>query len=413
MPPQKYYYELPRDSIAKLFGKKQNAKYYHVNGLRGSNDEFVIKRNCRFDNKNVFYYFKRTPQMLITIVAPSEYFNYPISAFYDTAIHFLPIFFIIILISGIFFIKYALKPIDRITDAANKITIHNMHERLPDLKAKDELSRLTKTLNAMLDRLEVSFSEVKRFTSDASHELKTPLTILRGELELALNADENKQDYIMTIASSLDEVIRLQNVVESLLELSRADLGRVKINLAERSLTRLMIDIVEDAAILAEEHQLSVFANIEPDVEFIFDPVRMHQAIINIIDNAIKYNKEKGKININLWTADHHAYIRVSDSGIGIPPSKLEKVFDRFFRVDESRTRQGAGLGLSIVHWIVQAHHGKITVHSKEGIGTEFEMKIPMESQVLIDMYLEQKAVEEHAIEKRLRLEELKRYDNH
>lgn len=397
LPPVKTIFNHTGDSLLHRYGSGLSGEFYFSREITGSKDEFCIKRKAEFKGEEVFYYFKRSNNLLVTIVAPEQYFTYPPEGFHSTVLSFLPVVFIVILISGILFINYALNPIDKITEAANKITIDNIHERLPGLRAKDELSRLTETLNAMLDRLEVSFNEVKRFTSDASHELKTPLTILRGELELALNRDEDRQDYIMTIASSLDEVIRLQNVVESLLELSRADLGRAQINPSRKSLSRLVADIAEDAAILAEEKQLSVYAKIEPDVNFLFDSVRMHQAIINLTDNAIKYNRKGGSINIGMWTVDENVYIRISDTGLGIPENMVEHIFDRFFRVEASRTEQGAGLGLSIVKWIVDAHNGKISVSSTPGKGTEFEIRIPMKNENLYHIYLEDKAAKERA----------------
>jgi signal transduction histidine kinase len=401
LPTKQILYKHSPEDLVRLYNDSCTGEIFYSVDVLGTEDECFLKRKCKLNGKDVFYYFKRTKSMLITIAAPEIYFSRPVDDYYSEMLGFLPVVFIVILISGILFIRYALRPINRITAAANKITINNMHERLPELKAKDELSRLTETLNAMLDRLEVSFNEVKRFTSDASHELKTPLTILRGELELALNADEEKQDFIMTIASSLDEVIRLTNVVESLLELSRADLGRVKLNLAKKSLSRLIADIAEDAAILAEEKDLSVYAKIEPDVNFIFDPVRIHQAVINITDNAIKYNKKNGSINIGMWTVDDNVYIRISDTGYGMQEDKLEHIFDRFYRVEESRTEQGAGLGLSIVKWIVDAHEGKITVHSKFNEGTEFEIRLPMNNERLNIMYLEDRAAQERADKER------------
>ncbi len=395
--PQRLYYDHSIAETEKLIKTKFKGKYYHTAKMKGHNNEYAFLKNVKYEGEDVFYFFKRTENLMVTIIAPLDYFMYPIDDYYSTVQNFMPIFFGVILIIGFVFIRYTLKPIDKVTIAASKMSVENLGERLPELKANDEISRLSKQLNAMLDRLEVSFNEVKRFTSDVSHELKTPLTILRGELEIALNADKDLDSYIMTIASSLDEVIRLQNVVESLLELSRADLGRVKLNPQEKSLTRLMIDIVEDAAILADVNGLSVFSKIEPDVQFVFDIVRIHQAIINITENAIKYNNPGGRIDISLWTVDDYAYIRVADTGVGIPAEKVKSVFDRFFRVDESRTRQGAGLGLSIVQWIVHAHDGIISVESEFGKGSIFEIRLPMVNQKLVDQYLEEKATQEYA----------------
>lgn len=292
----------------------------------------------------------------------------------------LPLMIIISIIGGGILSARALKPIDNLAKTARDITANNLSLRLPYSHNNDEMGRLSETLNQMISRLENSFAQVKQFTSDASHELKTPLTILRGELELALTKPKSANEYIRIIASSLDEVIRLTNVVESLLELSRADMGQIKISFEERSLSRLLREICDDAEILSEQKHIELTAEIEPNVFCQFDSVRLHQAILNVVENAIKYTQNNGKILITLRSDPQTAIINVKDTGMGIPEEQLPHIFDRFFRVDKSRSGKlaGSGLGLAIVNWIIKAHDGKIDVASKLNEGTVFTIYLPL-----------------------------------
>jgi heavy metal sensor kinase len=391
IPTEKMIEKLSAEKLGKYIPNGKLGKFVYHKTLSGINYEKLLLKDQSFAGRNIVYYFQRNKEVIVTIGATEKYFSFPLREYKKLLYVTIPIFWVLTLLIGLFFIKYAFTPMDKITKAANMISATNLHERLPAWKTRDELGRLTETLNEMINRLEISFSEVQRFTGDVSHELKTPLTILRGELELALNARQTQTEYTLTIASALDEVIRLQNVVESLLELSRADLGKAKINLVERSLTKLVVDIVEDAIILAEEHNLSVQSKVQADITLIFDPVRMHQCIINVIDNAIKYNNEKGTIFINLYKEGEHAVVLIRDTGIGIPAEDLPHIFDRFYRVDQSRSKQGSGLGLSIVKWIVEAHKGTIKIVSISGKGTEFKLMFPLSHPELIEEHFIQK----------------------
>ncbi|MEI6091648.1 MAG: HAMP domain-containing sensor histidine kinase [bacterium] len=391
MPTQKMIEKLTAEKLKKYLPSGKLKKFVYKKTLSGVDNEKLLLNNQCYNGQNVVYYFQRNKDMIVTIAATEKYFSFPLRDYQRTLNFAIPVFWLATLLIGLFFIKYAFTPMDKITKAANMISATNLHERLPAWKTRDELGRLTETINEMINRLEISFSEVQRFTGDVSHELKTPLTILRGELELALNARQTQTEYTLTIASALDEVIRLQNVVESLLELSRADLGKAKINLVEKSLTKLVVDIVEDAIILAEEHNLSVQSKVQSDITLIFDPVRMHQCIINVIDNAIKYNNEHGTIFINLYKEGEHAVVLIRDTGIGIPAEDLPHIFDRFYRVDQSRSKQGSGLGLSIVKWIVEAHKGTMKIVSISGKGTEFKLMFPISHPELIEEHFIQK----------------------
>lgn len=275
--------------------------------------------------------------------------------------------------------KMSLQPIEMIIRKVNEINSFDMKSRLPVTGSGDEIDRLSSTLNNVLNRLEKSFRQVKRFTSDASHELRTPLTIMRGELELALQKRKSAEEYEYIIASSLEEVNRLTNVAETLLELSKADSGQVTLDFSESNISNIIRDIAEDAEILASEKKISVCTDIMPDIHIKIDPVRIYQAVLNIVDNAIKYTPASGQIGIALKSNVSSVSIIIHDSGIGISRDKLPHIFDRFYRIDESRSAEvkGLGLGLSISQWIVSAHNGSIDVKSRPGSGSEFNIYLP------------------------------------
>ena len=292
-----------------------------------------------------------------------------------------PIVVIFSTIGGWFLAKVSLQPVDDITRSAQEITAHNLSRRLPMPLANDEIARLTATLNQMIERLEASFIQIRQFTADASHELRTPLAILMGELEVALRSPKSAEQYRNIMVSAQEEVSRLSQVVRNLLELSKAESGQVKIDTEKLNISSLLSDICEDIELLAEEKNQKLETKIEPNVMILGDRVRLHQAFLNIVENSVKYTPERGSILVRLLRESGKAVLRVSDTGIGIPEEDLPHIFDRFYRVDKARSQdvQGNGLGLAIVKWIIEAHHGTITVESIAGKGTIFTVRFKEE----------------------------------
>ena len=290
-----------------------------------------------------------------------------------------PLVLVVSILGGLTLSKLSLRPIDEVTREADEITARNLSKRLGELPTNDEVGRLIITLNNMIERLEYSFTQIRQFTSDASHELRTPLTILQGELELALYNTKTIEEYEVVITSALEEVLRLANVVETLLELSKADAGQVKMDVKEANISKMIQDIAEDAIILAESKGIKVNSIIEPEVISYVDNNRIHQAVLNVVDNAIKYTNESGVISIELKKNKGWTEIIITDSGQGIPQEHLPHIFDRFYRVDVSRSSyiHGSGLGLSIVKWIIDAHKGEIKVNSVLNKGTTFKIRLP------------------------------------
>jgi signal transduction histidine kinase len=294
----------------------------------------------------------------------------------------LPVAFVMvafILISGYILSKYR-KKIVKVEQFIDNVNANTLNNKLIDNFKSTEIRILARKINEMIDRLDIDFSRMRHFASVVSHELKTPLTIIRGELEIALHSKKDTEEYQMIIASSLDEVLRLNNVVNALLDLTRAEEGRINMSLNLENVSKLIEDIAEDAEILAESKSIQVETEIAPDIFAVCDIARLHQAFLNLVDNAIKYNKTNGRIRIQLAKSDSFIEISISDTGPGIPKEAIPNIFDRFYRLNSGLAKdvQGSGLGLSIVKWIIDAHNGMIDVSSVEGQGTEFKVILPV-----------------------------------
>lgn len=282
-------------------------------------------------------------------------------------------------LGGYFVAQRALKPVDTIISAAERISSRNLSERLPVPQTRDELERLSTALNHMIRRLEESFQYTQRFLADASHELRTPLTILQAELEAMLGRSRDAELNEVT-ASALEEVERLRNIVESLFALSRLDAGEA-INKTELfDLGELVTSTADQMSLLALDKRISIHCEAPQALIVQGDRARLKQVAVNLLDNAIKYTPQGGEIRVRTEARQNRAVLEVSDNGIGIPQEALPHVFERFYRVDKARSRQlgGAGLGLSIVKSICAAHSGRVEVQSKEGQGSRFTVELPL-----------------------------------
>jgi heavy metal sensor kinase len=280
---------------------------------------------------------------------------------------------------GYVLVKRALAPVDRISRSAERISSHNLSERLPLPHTGDELERLSVALNRMIERLDDGFQHSRRFVADASHELRTPLTIVRGELEgLVANAQLNAE-WRDRLGSALEEVDRLANIVEGLFAISRLDAGEAASEWVKFDLAQLAASTADQMALLAEDKKIEVTCAGSTGVWVEGDRARLKQVVVNLLDNAIKYTPEGGAVSLKVEAQDGRAIIEVADNGIGIPPEALPRVFERFFRVDKARSRQqgGAGLGLSIVKSICAAHQGHVEVSSEPGRGSRFRVELP------------------------------------
>ena len=277
----------------------------------------------------------------------------------------------------------AFRPIDRIIDQVEAITDgRSLHRRLAIGAAGDELARLSSTLNAMIERLETSFGALRRFTADASHELKTPLAVMRVDIERSLSPTSTATEQAIAIEEALQQVTRMADLVDSLLTLARADEGRFDLYREPVELGPLMREVVETARLLGEDAGLTIDAPLLEDAEVLGDLTRLRQLYLNLVTNAIKYTPRGGRVEITLARSDADVTFAVKDTGIGIAAADLPYIFERFWRADRVRSRAsergGFGLGLAICQWIAQAHSGSLTVQSRLGRGTTFTVVLPL-----------------------------------
>ena len=301
---------------------------------------------------------------------------------------------ILLLSTGLayFIAGQAFRPVERIINEVEAITDgRSLHRRLPVDETEDEIMRLTATLNAMIGRLETSFGALRRFTADASHELKTPLTVLRADVERAMSVRSGQSEQLVALEEALQETTRMAGLVDSLLTLARADEGRFDLHRERVALEPLVQDVFETAVILGEAAGLRVDLSMIEDVTVMGDPLRLRQLFLNLVTNAIKYTPQGGEVSLSLVKHDEMVLFSVRDTGIGIAAADLPNVFDRFWRADRVRARPAArrddaravedrggfGLGLAISQYIAQAHGGTLTATSRLGRGSTFTVTLP------------------------------------
>lgn len=277
-------------------------------------------------------------------------------------------------LSGYFLAARALSPIDQIISTARRISAEDLLERLPVPGIDDEIGRLTQTLNEMLARLSDSFLRERQFTSDASHELRTPLTAMQSILSTVRERRRTPEEYEQALDDLSDEVERLRTLVESLLRLARGE--KYPLNFQEVNLSTLLTDVSDSLRPLAEIKNLSLHCETPANIKVWGDSDELIRLFVNLLDNAIKYT-ERGEIRVSVICNQKDVVIEISDTGVGIPAEHIPHIFDRFYRVEASRTFRGIGLGLAIAKEIVHAHHGEITVESKLGLGTTFTVILP------------------------------------
>lgn len=292
----------------------------------------------------------------------------------------LPLAVIIIAVGGYLLLRRALTPVEQIIRAAERITQHNLSERLPVAHTGDELERLSVSLNRMITRLDDAFQNSKRFVADASHDLRTPLTILHGELENFAEDARLDPELRDRAGSMLEEVVHLGKIVEQLFTLSQLDAGEAQTEWTRFDLAELAKTTTEQMNLLAEDKGISISCDAGKPTLVKGNRVRLKQVVVNLLDNAVKYTPEKGAIHLRVRGVNGHAVLEVEDNGIGIPPDALPHIFERFYRVDPARSAdaESAGLGLSIVKSICAAHGAEVEAQSAVGGGSCFRVKLPL-----------------------------------
>ena len=312
----------------------------------------------------------------------------------------IPIALVIASAGGYFLARRSLAPVVAMSEKAARMGAQNLHERLPVRNPRDELGYLASTFNDLIDRLTRSLEQQRRFMADASHELRSPVSIIRGEAEVALSQARTSEEYRGSLAIALDEARRLSQIVDDLFTLARADAGQYPLRPRDFYLEELAVECVRAARSMAAARGITL--SYEPDGEM---PIHGDEALVrrltmNLLDNAIKYTPEGGKIDVACQRAGSEYSLTVHDSGPGIPAEAQEKIFERFFRLDPARTQNrrapgtaettaptttGAGLGLAIARWIAEAHHGRLVLVHSDASGSTFAAFLPANGAAAVD----------------------------
>jgi len=280
------------------------------------------------------------------------------------------------LLGGFWVANRALKPVRAITEVAKHISAEDLRQRLPVPAARDELRLLTKVLNATFDRLERSYLQAMRFASDASHQLKTPVTVMRAAIEALLRDPNLRSDQAATLTDLLNQTRRLSSLSDGLLLLAKADAGRIETDLSDHDLIPIIESCVEDAEILAAREKVRIVRELPRELHAIADPHRTEQVLLNLLENAVKYNRNGGTIRVRAASRRDGVFITIANTGTPIAPDRVPWIFDRFARGDRFESRAGHGLGLSIARELATAQGGVVRLVRSENEWTEFELRL-------------------------------------
>jgi heavy metal sensor kinase len=316
----------------------------------------------------------------IQVAAPTQELTEGLTAFKWALLLLTPVVLAAATVGGVWMSRRALRPVDQITATARSIGERNLGDRLPVPNTNDELRRLSETLNQMLERIERAFLRVTQFTADASHELRTPIALIRTTSELALRKERSEPEYREALDEVHAESVRTTYLIEDLLTLARADAGKARVERTSIDLADVVVEVSEQAQKLAGEKDISLACDVPPKgLTISGDRGTLRRLFFVLLDNAVKYTPRGGHIDVSVCDEAQRAVVEVSDSGIGIHEEDLTHIFERFYRSDKSRSRDsgGAGLGLSIAKWIVESHDGDIRVTSQLERGSTFRVSLP------------------------------------
>lgn len=320
----------------------------------------------------------------IQVAAPTRELMEGLLAFRRALLLLIPLVLATATLGGFWLSGRALQPVARIIASARSIGEKNLGDRLPVPATHDEMQRLSETLNDMLDRIEKAFRRVTRFTADASHELRTPVALIRTASELALRKPRSEAEYREALAEVHAESVRTTGLIEDLLTLARADAGKAMLERVPVDLHELVTEVAGNAGILASEKGVALSVDVPAHPAIVLaDRGSLRRLLLILLDNAVKYTPAGGRVQISALPATGgHAVVEVRDSGIGIHPDDLPHIFERFYRSDKSRSRDsgGSGLGLSIAKWIAEAHQGGMQVLSQPDRGSIFRLSLPRET---------------------------------
>ena len=291
------------------------------------------------------------------------------------------VFFILMILSiigGYLIAKQALLPITEVSNMMRSISHRNLDDRVVNPQTRDEMEGLALAFNELLDRLSDAFKRERQFISDIAHELKTPLAILKSRIEISITKNRSAESYKKDLAETLNDVDNLTSTVTGVLDLAWSESDNAMIQMDKINLSEIIRELAEIAGSLARRKRINIKSSVEPDIFIFGKKDKISQAIINVIENAIKYTDHEGKIGVTLKSDSHDAVLKIKDDGIGISKKDLPYIFDRFYRATSKEKIQGTGLGLAIVKSIVSTHNGVIKASSKINSGTEIIIKLPL-----------------------------------
>jgi heavy metal sensor kinase len=317
---------------------------------------------------------------LIDAAVPTEPFDQALDGFRLIEKRFLPLLVVLASLLGYWLSGRALAPVNRIVESAASIGVQNLSRRLEVPRAMDELRRLTETLNAMLDRIESSVAHITQFTADASHDLRTPLALIRTNAELALRRPRRDDEYRETLVRILAAAEESTQLIEHLLTLARADAGASQLRFESADLSIVLRKVSQQARILALSKGLGFSEEIDAGpLPVSMDASAMERLLLALLDNAVKYTPQ-GSVSLRSYSCAGQAIVEVQDTGVGIAETDMPHIFDRFYRADQVRSREvrGSGLGLAIARWIAEMHKGAIEVESELGHGSVFRVDLPL-----------------------------------
>ncbi len=322
-------------------------------------------------------------EYLVDTAVPTEPFDQALDRFRIIEQEFLPLLVLLASLLGYWLSGRALAPVNRIIKSAEGIGVRNLHRRLEVPDAKDELRRLTETLNAMLERIESSVNRITQFTADASHDLRTPLALIRTNAELALRRTRTDAEYRETLGRILESTEETTQLIEHLLTLARADAGAAQLRYEMTGLQAILEQACQQARVLAYAKGLTFAAELgdESGVGMVYgDSTALERMFLTILDNAVKYTPPGGRVVVRAEIENSHAVVEIEDTGMGISAEELPRIFDRFYRADQARSREirGSGLGLAIARWIAEMHKATIEAESKMGEGMRMRIRVPI-----------------------------------
>lgn len=322
-------------------------------------------------------------QFEVHAAVPTEPFDQALDRFRLIEKEALPLLVLLASLLGYWLSGRSLAPVTRIIETAKSIGVQSLSRRLELPKAHDELRQLTETLNAMLDRIEKSFRRITQFTADASHDLRTPVTIIRTASEIALRRPRSDAEYREALSRILKTSVETSELLENLLTLCRADAGAAGLEMHPLDISESVRKAQERAVVLSADKILQFTAQMPPAPIWVnANSIAIDRLLLILIDNAVKYTPAGGRCAIELSHDHQQAHIAVRDTGVGISPADLERIFERFTRADVARSREtpGAGLGLAIARWITEIHGGSIAAESRVGMGSVFHVRLPCSS---------------------------------